>query len=349
MFLTLLPALIWLAAPPDVSWRQMIRHPFRLPSSRAILIGGGLSLLAFLCQLVWFTPTPSWGDVLNYLRVQMGFGRFTVIEETPRWKMAILALLRTAYYIGAGLCLGAAGWWIVRKRAPSRLVEASLIFIAGFALVEIALLRFCFVEVSPYLYLLVPFTVLTAATIETMKSRAIFFLMIGASFLTFSYFALRYASSNRSALVAPLAQAFAEATQEDQIVFTNLKRQNPPFAPWDHFSPELMRRDADRAIFYSVQNREIFESGRPTLKRNFRNVVFVFSPAQPIDPDFLTWLKSEGQRYDSKSLELPVDSPDLTARIRLKIWELSGRFSDRAPVQEGTTQHVALEFYRMPF
>lgn len=348
LFLTLLPALIWLAAPPGIPWTQMIRRPFSLPSSRAILIGGGLSFLAFLCQLIWYTP--DWPDVFHYLRVQMGFGRFTVVEETPRWKMAILALLRNAYYIGAGLCLGVAGWAACRKRAPaSRLVGASLIFIACFVLVEIALLRFCFIEISPYLYLLVPFTILTAATLETMKSRALFFLMIGSSFLTYGYFAIRYASSNRSAVVAPLATVFAEATQVNQIILTNMKHHHPPFAPWDNFSPDLVRREADRAVFYWVQNRDDFESLRPKLKRNFQNVVFAFTPAQPIDPSFLEWLRTEGKKYYSTSLDLPVDSPDLAAKIRLKIWELSGRFSDRAPVSESTTQHTSFEFYRMPF
>lgn len=116
----------------------------------------------------------------------MGMVQLSHADATPKWKMMVFVCMRTVFFAGPALALGSiAGAFSARSQKSRRAVESSLVFIAAYILVEFALVRFCFVEVSPYLYLLAPLTVLTAAGLQNFGSVRFLAVLIGLSSLFF--------------------------------------------------------------------------------------------------------------------------------------------------------------------
>jgi hypothetical protein len=347
LFLSTLPALVWLAAPPGTALRQLILKPFALKSTRVIIISGVLTLLLFIMQMVVYTK--DWGSAGNYLAAQMGHATLSEFDSQPTWKRATLMYLRTLYYLGPALALGAVlGGFLRSMQKSQRLVEAALVYVAVYICVSLLLMRFCLVEVSPYLYLLSPLAILAAASLQRFASIRYSAGLMSLAALSVSVYMIRDSYPKRALAVAPLVELVSKHTSRDQIILTNLKPHSPPFAAVDNIGPYLVGAEADRLISYDVSSSSSFDGMRKRLMRNFRNVIFMYCPEMPVDPQFLTWVKQNSSLESTQHVFIASEPPNLASKIQLAIWRINGRTQVQAnsPTAGG---EYSFYFYRLPY
>jgi hypothetical protein len=339
-FLMLVPALVWLALPPDAAGRAAWRRAPRWPPALAVLVGAGLAAAVFAAQFAHYVPDLD--AAVKYLHAQAGGA-----PEVPRARMAIAVVLRHAFFLGPGLLLGVLA---LAGPAPAsaegrRLREACAFFALVFVVAELALLRFAFIEVSPYTYLLFPCAALTAAFLARGCWRPLAALASVAALALAVLAAVRGAVPRVTHAARAVGPALARHTQPHEVLFTNLRDQHPPYDSWDTNGRMATSLLADRLTFYDVTRRDQARTLAAGLKRNFTGGVYVFAVDAGDGGDLLAALRARGNP-SAEEIVTPAPQPQPPgARLRTWIWKLTGRYADRGADERAATP-VRLQFYR---
>ena len=343
MFLTLIPALIWLALPAIPRWRQIPAAVFEDPGARAISIGAILTSLLFTTQLLVYTPD-LW-TALNYVHMQTGSGS----SESSRLRMAVAVVFRNVFFVGLALSLGVAvGLFTKTVNATiQRFIQATMIYFAGMCVVELALLRFCFVEPSPYIYMVFPAAIVTAHLLSTIRSRLLIGGLLASAIPFLGYVTIRCAVPRITEASSALAPAFARSTNSNELVLTNLRPNQAPFPSWDAAGPGMVSVVSDRLTVFDVSAIGKAQDCKRAVGGNFALTAFIYCPDQPISPDLLAAIKVGGDLVRREEITPRAQPFTLAARLRLAIWTLTGRYTQRAANDGDVPASVTLEAYRL--
>ncbi|MEI6397291.1 MAG: hypothetical protein WCO71_00850 [Pseudomonadota bacterium] len=339
-FLTTTPCLALLASTPSKDYRSAARS-FWSVGARAVWLGGIVAALVFFIQFLHYTADLS--AALAYLKKQMGLQQ----AEIPRARMFIIVFLRNLLFVSPSLCIGLLlGLWLkISSERIEHLRRAFVVFLLGYGCVELVLLRFCYIEVSPYMYLLMPSAFLATLAVEQLAKRWLVATLIGMTIPATAYIYLRASSSGIPKATQALVPVITRHTQSDDVILTNLRCQFLPFQSWDVKSAGCLPIPADRFIAFNVNDEATEEIWASYLKRNYRNIVFIYNAEQPLSENLRARLKAS-QLFAQENLEIGSEVEPLAARVRIAIWKISGRNANRGDEHNAEAYKTRLDFYR---
>ncbi len=338
-FLTIAPCLALLASPPSKDYRSAARSLWTA-GAKAVWLGGIVASLVFFIQFLHYTSDlPA---ALIYLNKQMGLHQL----EVSRVRMLVVVLLRNLLFVSPSLCVGLLlGLWV--KPSSERiehLRRAFIVFLMGYACVEFVLLRFCYIETSLYMYLLMPSAFLATLAVERLAKRWLIITLIGMTMPATAYIYLRASPSGIPIATKSLVSVITRHTQPTDIILTNLRSQYLPFQAWDVKSAGYIPVLADRFIAFNVDDDTKEEIWAGYLKRNYRNIVFIYDAGQPLSENLRTRLKAE-QLFAQENLNVEPETEPLAARVRVAIWKISGRNAKRGDAHHAEAFKTQLDFY----
>ena len=286
----------------------------------ALLVGGGLTVLLFALQVVFYTP--DWHVLTRYLSKQS-------VEKVGPLDWLVRITTRSAMSLGPALLIGALAGLIailVRKKAlPIELV--SVTFLPLFVLASFVLRGFFQTENWPYEYLVFPASILCCAFLTAVPPgkvwRAAILALTLLAIAGLPYVYLRVSNPSLSAETSFTADLMVGEAQPHEVVVTNLLDQAPPLQPWNVSGLYVAMFKADRLLRSNVTS--IPQLGE--LLRKFHtdtlDIVYIRSMEQPVDDDLKTILK----RYPSRTFTLPshLGAVPLSLRLRCYYWQLTGR------------------------
>lgn len=286
----------------------------------ALLIGGGLTVLGFAAQVLFYTP--DWQNLSRYLQKQSA-------ENVNFMAWLVRTTTRSVMSLGPGLVLGAlAGAMVLIKGRKARPFEfMALTFLPMLGAASFALRGFFKTENWPFEYLIFPSTVLCCAFLSSVRAGRLRQLAAGVvmtlALLGLPYVFLRFSNPSLSAETRFIADLIAAEAKPYDVVATNLVDQEPPLPPWNVSGLYVARQRADRLLRPGIQSKKQLEALLLEFHAKKLNILYLYTPHQPVDAelqDFLT-------RQNKKVFLLPQTVEPLPFSLRLRdwYWRLTGR------------------------
>ena len=344
--LSALPSLLWLTASPNTPVRDLLRHPFRNPYWKAMIVGALVTAALFALQIAVYLP--SFQEFWGYFLQQSAMNS----KGPSRLSMVPMQVAKTVYLIGPGLWLPAVvgAVWMCKTRSWNRLAGAGLLYLGVFAGIGLLLNRAYYIEASFYRYLIIPVTILAGLGLSKVSSRwlrvaAICFAVLG---VTLSLMKLQ--AGQPSKVAQSIGEKIGELTRSEDIVLTNLRMMTPPYTRWDPGAEEVTRRIADRLMRFGVQDLQQAREAMLPFRRESGPCVFVAEGSIPLSAELESLLKERSSKIVQCELRPPPDTETLFLKLRMVYWKFTKRFSvseNSAPGQ-GSPVTVHLQVFYLP-
>jgi hypothetical protein len=323
--LTLVPALLVLAADWDKLRNGNVVAPFKNRACAQIFAGTILTVLVFAVQIVAYESDPH--GLRSHLVMEASATSNTAI---PRSALLFKFIpLRSVLFVGLPLLLGLAVGLIpwrkglgetgsarpspVRNGRPLR--SAALACLGGYLLTALVIPMYFLREISPYTYMLFPAAVFSAAAIQRFP-RFLPWLLLVLSVPGVAEMYL-YASVPKMSLTSQaVARLLVNNSAKTDAVATNLEPGRPPYKLSDVMAGQATRYAADRLTQFGIQRREQLADLPGQLKRTEGPLVFILDSSRPFQPDLREALRGKGFLLNTNSLDLPGDSMNLAERAR---------------------------------
>jgi hypothetical protein len=301
----------------------------------ALLAGGGLTVLLFVLQVVFYTS--DWQDLKRYLTKQS-------VEQVGFLTWLIRTATRSAMSLGPALVFGAlAGILAIFLKKKALSIEfVALVFLPLFGFASFVLRGFFQTENWPYEYLVFPATVLTCAFLGALPGgnllRASVTALLAFGMVGFPYVFLRFSNPSLSAETRYLAELIAVEAKPHEVVITNLADQVPPLQTWNVSGLYVARQKADRLLRSDVSSVEQIRGLLNQFHTGRLDVVYIWSPQRRVDPDLQGVLDSA----PSQQFILPLHGNDLPVSLRLRnhYWNIMGRHQSLEPDAEANTDNT---------
>lgn len=341
--LTLVPALMVMAAPPATSLRQTIAESLRDRVARALLFGALASFGFFLLQVVLYEP--DFLTLIQHLRLKMGGEQSSRIS---RLSLFTLLPLRTVIFAGLALIAGGVSGLLLSHTNRKTLRTVAIVYLPSFLLAAIVIPHYFYMENIVYGSLLFPLAVLTAAVLEK-QYRWLVLLLTVLALPGVAYTHLGFSVPTISATSRLIGRFMADHTAATDVIVTNVEMGHPPYKPSDVQAGKATSIIADRLVFYGVQSSEKLEQLPELLKRSDYNLIFIRSPGLPLSPDVSKRLEQDGQRLAVETLKLPTSELTLAERLRAYFWhEVMHKGKRLAPNSLSDSTTITFEVYRLP-
>lgn len=307
----------------------------------ALLIGGGLTVLGFVAQVLLYTS--DWQNLFRYLQKQSA-------ENVSFVAWLVRTTTRSAMSLGPGLALGALAGSLVlvlgRKARPFELM--TLVFLPMFGASSFVLRGFFKTENWPFEYLVFPSAVLCSAFLSTvrpgrLRQSAAGVLMVLA-LLGLPYVFLRLSNPSLSAETRFIADLIAAEAKPQDVIATNLVDQEPPLPRWNVAGLYVARQKADRLLRSKIQGKKALQALLSEFHADKLNILYLFTPHQPIDADLQDFL----DRQPKKVFLFPANTEPLPFSLRLRnwYWRLTGRHQPTSlPVPPGPAASPIIEVF----
>jgi len=332
--LSALPSLLWLTATPNTPVRDQLRHPFRNPYWKAMIVGALVTAALFALQIAVYLPSfkEFWGYFLQQCAMNSrGPSRLAMVPNHAA---------KTVNLVGPGLWLPAVvgAVWMCKTRSWNRLAGAGLLYLGVFAGIGLVLNRAYYIEASFYRYLLIPVTILAGLGLSKVSSRwlrvaAICFAVLGATFTL-----MKLESGQPSKVAQSIAQKIGELTRPQDIILTNLRMMVPPYARWDPAAEEITQRTADRLLRFGIQDLQQARAAMLPFQRESGPCVFIVERSNPLSAGLEALLKERSSKILQCEWLPPPDAETLFLKLRMVYWKFTKRYSasgDSAPGQGG--------------
>lgn len=306
------------------------------PAARGVVIGAALAAGLFLLQIVLYSP--DLGRAAAYLRGQAG-----LVPAVPRTTMALTMLTKCVLLGGPALALGAALGLIRARDARPGLLWPALLLLAGFLAAGLMLPRFFMLERSMYRFLALPAAILTAHALQQLPGFRLRALLLAAALGGTAYTQLEVSIPRVSATTRQLAAAVRAQTGPADVVLSNLRLQQAPFAPWDAGALAYTPRLADRRLHFGLGTADAIRAEVQRSRDPAGAAWFLHASSQPLADDARILLDHAGPPAGHFRLAGEPAQTSLGLRLRALYWRLL-----RRPVPPDTTQPADLTWYRLP-
>ena len=279
----------------------------------ALLIGGGLTVLGFLAQVLLYTS--DWQNLFRYLQKQSA-------ESVSFMAWLVRTTTRSAMSLGPGLALGAlAGALVLMWSRTARPFELmTLAFLPLFGAASFALRGFFKTENWPFEYLVFPSSVLCCAFLSTVRAGQLRQLAAGALMALalpgLPYVFLRVSNPSLSAESLFIADLIAAEAKPQDIIATNLVDQEPPLPKWNVSGLYVARQKADRLLRSGIQTKKRLDDLLLEFHAKELNILYLYTPHQPIDAELKAFLAHQNK----KVFLLPQANESLPFSLRLRDW-----------------------------
>lgn len=323
----------WLAliCVPGLWWAARGR-----PAARGVLVGAALAVGLFLLQLAAYSP--DLGRAAHYLRGQAG-----LVLPGQRVAMALTMATKSVMLAGPALALGAALGLLGWRKGPRRLLVTAALLLAAFLAAGLVLPRFFMLERSMYRFLALPCALLTAQALQQLRSPALRALLVAGALAGTVYTQLETSIPRVSATSRRLADELRAHTQPADVVLSNLRLQQAPFAAWDAGALAFTARLADRRLHFGLNTAEALQREAVRSRDAAGQVWFLRAAGQPLADDAQALLAAAGEPVHRVTLPGEPPQASLALRLRARYWHLLGR----TPAT-GAVQPAELTLYRLP-
>lgn len=312
---------VLLIAASGLRWNGRVNSSPIHPIVRAILLGGGLTVLLFAVQIAVYTP--DWQKLAAYMDKQS-------LEKTSFLTWIVRSFSRSALSLGPALALGAFLGAIVqvgRRRTIRPLEWAAFVYFPIFAAASFVLRGFFNTENWPYEYLVFPAVMLTCSFLACFAAkgsrRAAAAGLLVLCIPGLAYVFLRFSNPILSAETQFIAELIAKEARPDEVVATNLKDQESPLPSWNVSGLHVARQKADRLLRSSICTEQQLLDLADNFDADQLDVMFLGSAVQPMDDE----LKALLQARAPAEYVLPRGTNDMPLSLRMRglYWKLSGR------------------------
>jgi hypothetical protein len=327
--LTLVPALLALAADWTKLRSGRVVAAFRNRECAQILLGTVLTVLVFVVQVVIYESDP--GGLRSHLAMEAGAGKDAGISRAALlFKfMPLRALLFVGPPLLAGLAIGLLCVWrgglgLGTRRgqeqaelelcAPMSLVVVALVCLGSLAATALVIPMYFLREVSVYTYVLLPAAVLSAVAFERWRRWLPWTLLALClpGLLEMYLYASVPKISSTSMTVARFVAAHSAATD---AVAANFGPGRPPYQSSDVMGDQATRYASDRLIRWNIETPEQLGELPEALKRREGRLVFFLDKTRPFDERLRKELQ-RGMLMASVNLELPRHQLNVAERAR---------------------------------
>lgn len=305
------------------------------PIVKAILLGGGLTVLLFAVQIAVYTP--DWQKLATYMDKQS-------LEKTSFLTWIIRSFSRSAMSLGPALALGAffgAITQVIRRRATGPLEWAAFVYFPIFAAASFVLRGFFNTENWPYEYLVFPAVIMTCSFLSSFAAkggrRAATAGLLALCIPGLAYVFLRFSNPILSAETEFIAELIAKEAHPGEVVATNLKDQEPPLPSWNVSGLHVARQKADRLLRSGVCTKQEVLDLAGNFDTDQLDVMFLGSALQPMDDELKALLKAQAPL--EYALPTGNNNVPLSLRMRSLYWKLSGRHQVEHPTATEMTDN----------
>jgi hypothetical protein len=307
----------------------------------AFVVGGGLTVLLFLVQVVVYTS--DWQHLERYIDKQS-------TEKVGFFAWAIRVATRVPMSLGlalvGGMVVGGGGMLLRRIARPLELV--ALVYVPIFLSASYVLRGFFYAEIWPYEYLVFPATILTCSLLGSLKSkrihqRTVMALLVLAT-AGLGYVFLRVSNPPLSSETVFFSELMAKESDKQDIIATNLIEQQPPLQNWNVAGLDSSRFKADRLLRSNISSYAQVVGLLDNFQANRMTIVFIRTPMNPLDESLdklLATVPCQGCALPRQQGATP-----LSLRIRNIYWQLTGRHQV-ARSESATPEDTRLDVYRL--
>jgi len=342
--LTLLPSLMILTKSPNTNWKDDFLHPLRNRYWRAMIIGGGLTLLLFIIQILVYSPhlAADWDYLLRQSSTSSTHTR-------SRWEIFPSILLRIVALTGPALLYGAfRTFFKTQKSGAHRLSieRAGQVFFAIFILTGLVLSRFFLNERSMYEYLVFPAACLTAIALHRAPHRRTVAILVLLAAASLAYAQIQSTVPRLSSASIAIGNFVKNSSTPRDWIFTDLQEQRPPFETWDVGSFFYTSQIADRLMVFYMETPVQLEKNLASLTPHPPSVFFLLNRRAPNADEWNEYLVHHGELVSHLFEKQPATREALSLRLRNCYWKLLGlhQVDSRNSAADGT---VDLDLYRI--
>ena len=324
-----------------ISWEGRFRVAPTRPLIVALFVGGGLTVLLFALQVLFYTP--DWQDLGRYLQKQSA-------EHQSFLSWIVRTITRSVMSLGPALFLGAlAGIFILLARKSARPLElVAFAFFPLFVAASFVLRGFFQTENWPYEYVVFPASLLCCTFLATVPAgklwRAATSGLLALAVTGLFYVFLRLSNPSLSNETRFIADLIAVEAAPREVVATNMIDQMPPLQPWNVAGLYVARQKADRPMRSDISSVSQLNQLLDQFHVDNLEVVYLRTPEQPLDPDLHAILA----QAPSRRFALPRHDGTLPLSLRLRdlYWRLAGRHQPPG-VGVAPTSTASLDLYRL--
>ena len=194
-----------------------------------------------------------------------------------------------------------------------------------------------------YRFLALPCALLTAQALQQLRSPALRALLVAGALAGTVYTQLETSIPRVSATSRRLADELRAHTQPADVVLSNLRLQQAPFAARDAAALAFTARLADRRLHFGLNTAEALQREAVRSRDAAGQVWFLRAAGQPLADDAQALLAAAGEPVHRVTLPGEPPQASLALRLRARYWQLLGR----TPAT-GAVQPAELTLYRLP-
>ena len=320
----ILPGLIVTSSVPRITISETFWANLRNPLWKAICLGAFLSACLFALQVAYYEPSLyGAAQYAQSLASTSGHGGYT----SSHIRMFFAVLLRSTALNGTALILGCfmGILFAVRQRRLSPVLAGGGVCLACFAILAIVWPFFFVREQWVHAYNSFPLACFTASALERLKRPAAFWFFGLLGLVGVIIAQLTASLPSESLGSRTLAKFLMQHTAPTDLVVSNFRPYEFPFAAWDDAACYRAATRADRLFFWAIDTVAALEDVKHQFDGDLPTILFIKQVGAPIDPDLDEKLKTEGRKILTSRLVFPVEKEGLAVRLRSFYWKLQGR------------------------
>lgn len=309
--LTILPAL-WMLMPGN----RDIKNKWW----QSVLWGATATACLFVTQVIFYTS--DYGSLFGYAAGQSALLK----GDQSRWSMLPNTFVKSFVMMGPALVFGSFLAFAQRQALlRDRIMAGTALYFGIFLLTGLVLTRFFFRERTMYEFLVVPAAFMTAFGLQNSRRWVATSLSLGlAAILGIIFVHLQAAIPRVSETSKVVGSFLASSTNVKEVILTNLKEQQWPFAPWDVGSRNYTAMIADRLLFFDVQSPDEIEKHWRQSAMKDAPAVYILDLSKSPESTLATELQTHWKLRANETLELPKEPLSMTTRLRTYYWKLIG-------------------------
>jgi len=337
--LAIIPALMSMTISWRAPWRESVLKLSKDPCARALAIGATAATFLFLIQVLVYIP--DLGLLFKWLLVKSGGGAATISKT----HLFMLVLIRVVVLVGIPLVTGSLTGCFCGSSPAASLATAALVHSVFFGLIVAIIPNYFYTERTVYPALLIPAAILTSIAIQRYR-RLLPWLLVSLSLPGLLYAHISLAVPDFSSVSKQLGGFIAQNSTNTDIVLTNLKPFEPPYAASDIAGGKATAILADRKVFYGIERPEQIAQLPKSLKQNEGNLVFLLARSRPISPELAQIVHERAVLKSTLEVAIPLGQTSLAGRIRAFAWY---KIMRKAPPSAQTVwdPSVTFDIYQM--
>jgi len=311
--LPIIPALMSMMISWRAPWRKSLLEFSNNPCVRALAVGVTAGTLLFLIQVLVYIP--DLGALFAWLSVKSGANSTTVSKT----HLFLLVLVRAVAFVGFPLVLGTLIGCFCRSSLRAALAIAALVHVVFYGLIVAIIPNYFYTERTVYPGLLIPTAILTSVAIQRYR-RLLPWLLVSLSLPGLIYAHLLLAVPDFSSVSKRLGGFIAQHSRNTDIVLTNLKPCEPPYAASDIVGGKATAVLADRRVYFGIERPSQVAQFPKFLKQNEGNLVILLARSRPVSPELLQIVRERAGFKATFEVSIPLGPTSLAGKIRAFAW-----------------------------